>query len=189
MSNQGENSDSLTQVPTVGGLRVRPSMAVLLYVFLFASGFVWFWQQRQPSQFPEWTGRIAPLLFLVFAVGFAAYRGALVMAGRYSPFKAFFQIGVAFTVFLLLQNPDRSPKPTITKDFNALLSHPSPTVRALSVELLRFRPEGPQYARAAIALLDDENVEVRNIAHRTLVELNGGNDLGLKPEPWYERFP
>ena len=88
--------------PNVGGLRVRPGATISLFVLLGISAAVALWSQGNPGKTPVWLERGAPWIFLVFVVGFAAYRFALVAANRYSAFKAFFQIFVAAIFFMLL---------------------------------------------------------------------------------------
>lgn len=184
--------------PSVGGVKVRPGLTLLLYALLVASGGAALWAQRNPAGVPPLVARAAPWVFLVFAIGFAAYRFALVTAKHYSAFKAFFQVAVAFAVFFLLLNPgvpsgfvDTAP-PAVKAgpgDLAGLLADPDPRIRVLAAELARYRTSGPEVARALVKALSDSDESVRTVAHQTLVQFNSGNDLGSDPKAWTERFP
>ena len=89
----------------MGPVKVRPLWVMLLYVFLVASAGLGLWARTRATSINPTLASSAPWLFLVFAVGFAAYRLALVMARRYSPFKAFLQIALAALFFMLLLMP------------------------------------------------------------------------------------
>jgi HEAT repeat protein len=136
----------------------------------------------------------APWVFLVFAMGFAVYRFALVAAKRYSAFKAFFQVAVAAVFFLLLlpggpvSVGGLSP-PASRQSIVGLLADPDPRVRSLAAELARYRPGGPEVAHALVKALDDPDEDVRRVAHETLVQFNSGQDLGPTSEAWGKRFP
>jgi hypothetical protein len=179
----------------VGGVRVRPPATLVLYGLLVVSGGLALWAQRNPADVPGPVARAAPWVFLVFALGFAVYRFALVTSRHYSAFKAFFQIAVAFAVFfLLLMNPSgpAGPRPEArasVSDLPALMADPDPRVRMLAAELARYRTSGPEVARALVKCLGDSDEAVRGVAHQTLVQFNSGQDLGTDPKAWAERFP
>ena len=128
-------------------------------------------------------------MFLAFVIGFAAYRIALVTAGRYSAFKAFFQIFVAVLFFLLLLVPG-SPFAghSTSAPLPALLRDPDARVRALAAEVAGFRRDAST-AKLLMILLVDPDPLVRAQAHDALVRLNEGGDLGTELPPWQERFP
>ena len=179
--------------PRVAGVRVRPGLALGLYVLLLFSAGVALWAQRNPSA-PQLVSRASPFIFLAFAVGFAAYRLALVMARRYSAFKAFFQISLAALFFMLLLLPQVTPATVATGlPLTGLMADPDPRVRALAAEVAGYRREASA-ASSVAQLLDDPEASVRQAAHAALVRLNDGVDLGTADDStasttWKERFP
>ncbi|MBL8950960.1 MAG: hypothetical protein JNK82_09305 [Myxococcaceae bacterium] len=196
---------------SVGGVKVRPGLTLGLYALLALSFGAALWAQANPAEVPPFVARGAPWVFLVFAVGFAAYRFALVASRRYGAFKAFFQIFVAVAVFLLLlfqpaPSAERSgatfgaPRrgeatgggqtvKSVSNDLTVLFRDPDPQVRALAAELSRYRGGGPEVPRALIPLLVDPDAAVKTVAHDSLVQFNSGQDLGNDPKVWGERFP
>jgi len=176
-----------TEEPSVAGVRVRPVLPLLLFVLLGGSALLALWAQQSPTA-PEPLSRFAPWAFLAFAVGFAAYRLALVVARRYSPFKAFAQIVVAVLFFMLLLFPQVVRPIDAPAALSAQLSDRDPRVRALAAEVVGWRQATAEAPRL-IALLNDERPAVRAAAHDALVRLNGGADLGEQPEAWRARFP
>lgn len=179
--------DAATDEPSVVGVRVRPFWSIALYSLLVASAALALYAGRAPAAVDPMVARIAPWLFLVFALGFAVYRVALVAARRYSPFKAFFQIFLAALFFLLLLAPNAPLKPQA----EGLLGHADPRVRAMAAENAGWRKD----ATAAAALVDalgDPDATVRAAAHDALVKLNDGADLGpadTARDAWKARFP
>lgn len=178
MNAKPETSDE----PSVVGVRVRPLWSIGLYALLVLSAGLAMYAQRSPGVDPA-VARTAPWLFLVFALGFALYRVALVAARRYSPFKAFIQVFLAALFFLLLLFP-REQGPADA----SLLRHREPQVRALAAEVAGLKGDLAQ-AAGLVKLLEDGSPEVRAAAHQALVKLNGGLDLGPGAEPWGKRFP
>lgn len=172
-----------TEEPSVVGVRVRPSWSIALYALLVMSAALALYAQRSPANLDPSLSRAAPWLFLVFAAGFTVYRVALVVARRYSPFKAFFQIFLAALFFLLLLFPRVEAPAEAT-----LLGHRDDRVRALAAEVAGWRQDATQ-AHALVKLLADPSAEVRDAAHASLVKLNGGTDLGASSESWEKRFP
>jgi hypothetical protein len=185
-----------TEEPSVAGVRVRPVLPMLLFVLLVGSALLALWAQQSPVA-PEPISRFAPWAFLAFAIGFAAYRLALVAAKRYSAFKAFAQIIVAALFFMLLLLPQVSPpleQPAVAPE--DLLRDRDPRVRALAAEVLGYREAqrvadlpaaNPAHAKALVELLGDSNEAVRQAARKALTQLNGGREL--EPAVWKERFP
>lgn len=178
------DAPSNTEEPSVVGVRVRPIWSIVLYALLVAAAGVALYAQRAPNVDPALT-RIAPWLFLVFGLGFAVYRVALVAARRYSPFKAFIQIFLAALFFLLLVMPGAQPLGVAN---DSLLSHADPRVRAQAAEVLGWRGDVAA-ARPLIGALADRDPAVREAAHAALVKLNGGVDLGAGADAWGARFP
>lgn len=182
--------------PSVAGVRVRPALAMVLYVLLAVSFAAAIWSQAPERDAPEAVRRLSPIVFLVFAVGFAAYRAALVVARKYSAGKAFFQIGAAALFCVALFMP-RAPGPgdgAGASDLAPLLSHAQPAVRALAAEVARTRPDAARWAPALVRALEDPDAAVRAEAHRSLVALNQGVDLGPADDAgaraaWEGRFP
>jgi hypothetical protein len=185
-----------TQEPSVAGVRVRPVLPILLFILLLGSAMLALWAQQSPVA-PEPVSRFAPWAFLAFAVGFTAYRIALVAARRYSAFKAFAQIFVAALFFMLLLLPQVAP-PRVRGDSDSeLLRDRDPRVRALAAEVIGYReaqsaaespPVNPAHARALVELLEDSNDTVRKSAQQALTRLNGGRELQTSAA-WKERFP
>lgn len=184
-----------TEEPSVAGVRVRPAWPMVLYVLLVASAALALYAQRAPVA-PE-LARVAPWIFLAFAVGFAGYRFALVAARRYSPFKAFFQVLMAALFFMLLLWPGRSAGPAggpggAASTLSAALASPDAEKRALAAELAGFRADRSA-ALTLVKLLEDPDAAVRTAAHDALVRLNAGSDLGAADDAaaraaWQERF-
>jgi hypothetical protein len=160
----------------------------VLYALLVGSAALTFW---------GWQPEITPWLFLTFLVFFAFYRLGLVRAGKYRAFKAFFQIGLGFLVWLLLMPAFRRP-PSLAQRPHASaiveeLSDPDPRIRALAAEVAGYRPEGHDYAAQLVQRLQDPDPKVREVAHRSLVQLTGA-DLGPADDPgaqaaWRSRYP
>ena len=172
--------------PTVAGLRVRPAWPLLLYAILAASAGLSVFAQRSPG-IDGAVGRAAAWVFLVFAVGFAGYRLALVAARRYSPFKAFLQVLIAALFFVVLLSP-AVQAPRRASPQRPLLGHAEPAVRALAARVVGLEGDLAG-AGELVGMLEDPSPEVRAEAHRALVHLAGGVDLGTAPGPWKERFP
>jgi hypothetical protein len=180
--------------PSVAGVRVRPVWPMVLYVLLVASAALALYAQRFPVS-GEWA-RLAPWMFLAFAVGFAGYRFALVAARRYSPFKAFFQVFTAALFFMLLLWPGLSTpvadRAGGASGLAAALASPDAEKRALAAEVAGYRREFA-VAPALVKLLSDSAPAVRTAAHDALVRLNDGVDLGSADDAearaaWGERF-
>ncbi|MBX7117009.1 MAG: hypothetical protein K1X64_22000 [Myxococcaceae bacterium] len=181
--------------PNVGGVRLRPTLTVGLFVLLVASAALALWVERNAATAAPGLVLAAPWIFLAFAVGFSIYRLSLVAAKRYSAFKAFFQVGVAALFFMLiLPGPPKAQSIELPKDrdWKLLLQDPNPKVRALTASLARFeirwkdpvaKEQHQNVARALVTALEDEDALVREEAHRTLV-LIVGKDLGpaISPE-------
>jgi hypothetical protein len=142
--------------------------------------------QREVSagRWPPATLALPPALLAVFIVGYAAYRLALVRAGRYGAGKALVQVAVMFLVLgvvagVALVPPDRAGPGQGPVDLARPLASTDPDVRALAAEIVRHRPREQALAAAArlAELVDDPAPEVRRQAHTSLVAL-AGEDVG-----------
>jgi len=169
----------------VAGVRVRPAWTMVLYSILAASAALALYAEQSAGIDP-WVGKAAAWVFLAFALGFSAYRAALVAARRYSPFKAFLQVLIAALFFMLLLFPV-AKAPLRPAGAHPLTAHRDPAVRALAAKVIALESDRSG-AAALIGLLGDPSEAVRQAAHRALVSLNGGTDLGPAPDPWKERF-
>lgn len=181
--------------PSVAGMRVRPALPIVLYVLLVASAALAMYAQRAPVA--PGIARVAPWIFLAFAVGFAGYRFALVAARRYSPFKAFFQVLMAALFFMLLLWPGLTTAPAgaqgeAVSTLASALASSDAEKRALAAEVVGFRGDRSA-ALTLVKLLEDPDPTVRTAAHGALVRLNAGADLGTADDAaarqaWQERF-
>ena len=174
--------------PKVVGLRVRPGATIALFVLLGVSAAVALWSRGNPDQSPVWLEQGAPWIFLVFVVGFAAYRFALVAAHRYSAFKAFFQIFIAALFFMMLLPGSPLVNRPKAASLTGLLADPDARVRSLAAEVAGWRRD-QEAAKSLVRLLDDPDPAVREQAHGALVRLNEGADLGSTSKEWKDRFP
>ncbi|MBL0277811.1 MAG: HEAT repeat domain-containing protein [Anaeromyxobacter sp.] len=124
--------------------------------------------------------RLVPVALLVlFVGGYAAYRFALVRAGRYPAGKALVRVGlmlllVGVIASIAVERPPPAPVgPAL--DLAAPLASPDPALRALAAEVLRARPrgEGLRHAARLAALAEDGAPEVRREARASLGALSG----------------
>lgn len=173
-------------------MRAGPAFAATLYALLVGSAALALFAQKFPGSIPHYLERAAPWVFMLFVAGFAAYRLALVRAGKYSAAKAFFQIGASALFFALLLAGGASKDRAAGDDVTKLLSDSRPSVRAMAAEVARFRPDGKRYGPALTEALLDKDPRVAEQAHRSLVVLSGV-DLGGPGDPkaveaWQERF-
>jgi hypothetical protein len=130
-----------------------------------------------------------PALLSVFVVGYAAYRLALVRAGRYGAGKALVQVAVMFLVLGVVAGlvlvPDHGAAPGAAPvDLRRPLASNDPDVRALAAELARHRPRAEALAAAPrlVDLLQDPAPEVRRQARASLVAIAGGDVGGEGPD-------
>ena len=178
----------------MAGIRLGPGPGLVLYTLLVGAAGLAFFGKEFPGRLPEQVERVTPFVFGAFVALFGAYRFVLVRSRKYPSFKAFYQVGLAVVVFLLLlpfardsYGPGRRP------GLGADLTDANPRVRALAAEVVRYRPDAARYAPALVAGLEDGDPDVRLEAHRSLVQI-AGVDLG-GPEAagaiqrWRERFP
>jgi hypothetical protein len=191
--NLNSREDAQVQIPTVAGIRLGPGLGVALYILLAAAAGLSFFGRRFPGRLPEEVERLTPLVFGVFIACFAVYRFGLANARKYPASKAFFQVGLAVAVFLLLLPSGRAPYAVTGTGLAEALADSNPRTRALAAELARYRPDGAHYVAALVAALSDPDPTVRTQAHASLVRLTG-MDLGSPESPaaleaWRRRFP
>jgi hypothetical protein len=146
-------------------------------------------REVEAGRFPPAALALPPALLAVFIVGYAAYRIALVRAGRYGAGKALVQVGLMFLVGAVVAGVALRPgeRPAATAhgpvDLVRPLASADPEVRALAAEVVRMRPpeQGRAVAGRLVELLDDPAPEVRRQAHATLVALAGSDVGGTGP--------
>ena len=139
-------------------------LPLVSYVFLALSAMLALFANRV-SWLPHEVSQVAPWAFLCFAGGFAFYRGMLVLAGRYSAFKAFAQILFAGLFFLLLLNSARRTAKNISN-----FTHADASVRLMAVKLCGYEPQ--DNCRVALRqALNDPSEDVRNAAASSLQRL------------------
>ena len=140
------------------------------------------------GRWPPFTLALPPALLAVFIAGYAAYRIALVRAGRYTAGKALVQVAVMLLVLgivagVALVPPEGAGPGQAAVNLERPLASSDPDVRALAAELARHRP--PEQALAIAGrlaeLLDDPAPEVRRQAHASLVALAGADVGGDGP--------
>jgi hypothetical protein len=132
---------------------------------------------------------LPPALLALFIVGYAAYRIALVRAGRYGAGKALVQVAVMLLVLgvvagVALVPPGESARPgQAPVDLLRPLASADPEVRAVAAELARHRPreEGLRVAPRLADLLEDPAPEVRRQAHASLAAIAGADVGGEGP--------
>ena len=191
--NLSRGAGSQVPAPSVAGLPLGPGLGVALYVLLVASAGLAFFGRSFPGRLPVALERVTPFVFAVFVGCFAVYRFGLASARKYPASKAFFQVGLAVVVFLLLLPSSRAPYVPAGTALGQALTAPDPRLRALAAEVARYRPEGRDYVPALVQALSDPDPTVRAQAHASLVRLTG-TDLGSPDDPraveaWRRRYP
>jgi hypothetical protein len=181
---------------------VKAGRWVLFGLLLVSAGVTLFGfpeLQRAVAQgrWPPAALAVPSALLGLFAVGYAAYKIALVRAGRYPAGKALVRIALIATVVgsaagIVLIPPEAAP-PGDGTELSRPLRSMDPDVRALAAELVRFRPrrQGLPHAGRLVELLDDGSPEVRRQARLSLVALAGRDVGGKGPEAasrWREHF-
>ena len=191
--NLSSQAGSQVAVPRVAGIRLGPGLGVGLYALLVAAAALSFFGRRFPGSLPEAVERLTPFVFGAFLVCFAVYRFGLANVGKYPAGKAFFQVGLAVVVFLLLLPSSRPVSAPAGTGLGEALQDADPRLRALGAEVARYRPEGKAYVPALVEALSDPDPSVRAQAHASLVRLTGV-DLGAPDAPgaleaWRRRYP
>ncbi len=179
--------------PPAFAMRARPLLYVL-FVLLLASaaltltGVPVLEQAVKEGRRSPAVLMLAPALLLLFIALFAAYRYALVRAGRYHAGKAFVQVGfmVAVLVLLLPGSLERYRAAGVARpvDLTRQLRSADPEARAMAAELARHRSpdDALRYVPRLVALLDDASPEVRRQARASLVALAGKDEGGEGPD-------
>lgn len=152
-------------------VRRAPGFAIALYCLLALSATVAL-LGRNSHFLPELARIAAPIAFAAFFVLFAIYRFALVRARRYSPGKAFVQLGIGSLFLLMLapgvmhQRAEAVPLEPVAR----MLHHADPSVRALACDAFLLLPASE--ANAALpelqALISDPHPGVRARARRAI---------------------
>jgi hypothetical protein len=161
----------------------------LLYLLLLvAAGVTLFGaplieQAVREGRAPRLALMVAPALLATFIGLFAAYRFALVRAGRYNAGKAFVQV-LLMVLVLTLSLPGslerwRAAGTVRSVDLSRHLGSADAEARALAAELARHRerPDALRYVPRLVELLHDPSPEVRRQARASLVTL-AGTDAG-----------
>lgn len=167
---------------------LRPARLLLYPLLIAAAGVTLFGapvveQSVREGKAPRAALILAPALLAGFIALFAAYRFALVRAGRYHAGKAFVQVGLMVLVLTLALPGSldrwRSAGTVRSVDLSRHLRSPDAEERALAAELARHRdpPEALRYVARLIELLGDASPEVRRQARGSLVAL-AGTDAG-----------
>jgi hypothetical protein len=139
--------------------RVPAVLPLVLYGLLALSAAFALVAQAAPGVQPA-VAHVAPWVFLAFAGGFVVYRVALVMARRYSAFKAFWQITLAALFFmLLLRSQPKAP--------DDLLHHTDARVREVAARLCGYE-DSSSCAEGLPSLADDSSEAVRTAALEAL---------------------
>lgn len=182
---------------------VKAARWVLFALLLVSAGLALFGlpeMRRAVAQgrWPPVTLAVPAALLGLFAVGYAAYRLALVRAGRYPAGKALFRIALMAAVVgaaagIVLVPPEAGPPGEAAVDLSRPLRSSDPEVRALAAELVRHRPRRQALAHAErlIELLDDGSPEVSRQARLSLVALAGRDAGGRGPDAaarWRKQF-
>jgi hypothetical protein len=172
---------------------VRAARWVLFVLLIGSAGLTLFGLpelQREVAagRWPTAALALPPTLLALFVVGYAAYRMALVRAGRYPAGKALVQVAVMFLVLAIVAGVTLRPGDAPRSGQGPVgLSRPlastDPDVRALAAEVARTRPpeQGRAVAGRLVELLDDPAPEVRRQAHASLVAIAGADVGGEGP--------
>jgi hypothetical protein len=170
--------------PTLPPAYVRPAR-LLLYVLLLAAALVSVFGSGALEQAVREGRRspailvVAPALLGLFIVAYAAYRFALVRAGRYPLGKALVYVALmALALSLVLPGSlDRYRTAGVVRavDLHAQLHAGDAEARAMAAELARHRPraEALRYVPRLVELLADGSPEVRRQARASLAALAG----------------
>jgi hypothetical protein len=165
-----------------------------LYLLLLASAAVTLFgeplleQAVREGKAPRATLVVAPALLATFIALFAAYRYALVRAGRYHAGKAFVQVGLMVLVLTLAVPGSldrwRAAGTVRAVDLSRHLAAADPEARAMAAELARHREraDAVRYVPRLVELLEDSSPEVRRQARSSLVAIAGKDAGGEGPD-------
>jgi|GEM_PF-1068860 len=162
-------SEMNVPTPQAAERRRAPGLAIALYCLLAISAAVAL-LGRSSQIVPEMARVAAPIAFAAFFVLFAVYRFALIRARRYSPGKAFVQLGIG-SLFLLMLAPgvlQTNAAQAPLEPVERMLRHSDPSVRALACDAFLLLPDDEaQRALPALKALDkDPHPAVRERARR-----------------------
>jgi small-conductance mechanosensitive channel len=170
------------------------ALRLVLYVLLITAAAVTLLgapaieQAVREGRAPRVAMIVAPALLAAFIVLFAAYRFALVRAGRYLAGKAFVQVGLMVLVLTLVLPGSldrwRSVRTVRPVDLSRHLQAPDAETRALAAELARHREpaDALRYVPRLIELLEDPSPEVRRQARSSLIAIAGTDAGGDGPD-------
>lgn len=172
---------------------LRRARVVLYLLLLVAAALTLFGapaleQAVREGRAPRGVLVVAPAVLAVFIGLYAAYRLALVRAGRYHAGKAFVQITVMVLVLTLALPGSldrwRSAGTVRAVDLMRHLGAVDAEERAMAAELARHRERADalRYVPRLIELADDPSPEVRRQARESLVALAGHDAGGDGPE-------
>jgi hypothetical protein len=158
------------------------------YLLLAVSAIFVLWVQRSPGKFSSGWERAAPWLFLSFAILLSAQSILKVVLKQSSFVRSFMHIGVAAAFLMVLfwgvpqmgvsQVSKAAHVSSAVAEIETLLFDKDERIRVLAAELARYRPEGLTLAPALVEAMGDSSLRVREVAHASLVHLNGGVDMG-----------
>lgn len=171
---------------------VRAARWVLFWLLLVSTvltlfGLPFLHRQVDAGRWPAGSLAVPPVLLGMFVVGYAAYRFALVRAGRYPAGKALVQVAVMALVLGVVVGIARRPDVVTGGGGPVALERPlgssDPEVRALAAEVVRHRPreEALAHVPRLLQLLDDHSPEVRAQARASLAALAGRDAGGEGP--------
>jgi len=179
--------------------RIVRRARLFLYVLLLLSAAVTLFgepaleQAVREGKAPRGALVVAPALLASFIALFAAYRYALVRAGRYHAGKAFVQVGLMVLVLTLALPGSldrwRAAGTVRPVDLSRYLGAADAEARAMAAELARHRDrsDAVRYVPRLVELLEDSSPEVRRQARATLVAIAGkdaGGDGPDAPQRW-----
>ncbi len=167
------------------GPRAVPRVRLLLYLLLLVAAAVTLFgappieQAVREGRAPRLALVLAPGLLATFIALYAAYRFALVRAGRYDAGKAFVQVGLMVLVLMLALPGSldrwRAAGTVRPVDLSGQMRSADPEARALAAELARYRERGDalRYVPRLVELLEDGSPEVRRQARASLQSISG----------------
>lgn len=179
--------------PSLPPARVRPARLLLYLLLLVASAVSVFGLPSLEQAVRE--GRrspavlvVAPALLGMFIVAFAAYRFALVRAGRYGAGRALVQVALmALALSVVLPGSlDRYRTAGVVRsvDLARQLRAGDGEARAMAAELVRHRDakDALQHVPRLVELLGDGSPEVRRQARASLTAMAGVDAGGDGPD-------
>jgi hypothetical protein len=163
----------MADAPHFGSVKPGRWLGLVLYALLgVAAGMALLGGSYQVGSL--WIDRTGIAAFAVFLVVFAAYRFALVRAGRYSLGKALYQLGAGLLLLVVLGSGTlaASPPAEVVDLVGYLLGRSDPHVRRAGCELARLRGAGSALA-VVQAHASEANPEVAAECARAAAALGG----------------